>query len=174
MKKWIVMLCLLPSFAFAQETICSKTYRSIKVGSSMQEVLSNCGKPISKKEGLRNVIESEDVVQWIYSSNPDNVAASQRPSLMFTLKDRKIIGVSIAGQSVQSTNLCNSKRTIGIGADDLELQQACGAPNFTNKSTNERLKGFIKYQEWVIDQGAYQPKLIIQFERNKVTSIQSR
>lgn len=174
MKKLSLMLMLLPSFVFAKEFICPKTFRSIKVGSTAQQVIANCGAPVSKKQGLRSVTEAQDVVQWMYTGNPDQRAASLTPSIMFTLQDRKVIAVTVAGQQVQSTNLCNSGRVVGVGADDIELRQACGAPNFINQSTNQTVAGFVKYQEWVIDQGPYKPKLIIQFEKGKVTNIQTR
>ncbi len=165
----ILFSCLCaPSISFA--LLCPTNFKQFDLGSNMDDVIKQCGKPDSQKESKK---ENNNVPQeWSYFI-PQTVATNTANQAQGTLKttvnfdkEGNAINISVNGIGVGASTICG--KSIQLGDQRDAVQTACGKPASISKQLppGETAPADIKITEFIYNTN---PPLHMIFENGKLT-----
>lgn len=123
-----------PSISYA--FFCPNNFNQIDFGYSIDQVIAQCGKP-DKEEVTEAAPDGPQ--EWnFYLAQPRTAATNPMTqqkqgtvkALMTFDSDGKLINISIDGNSVGSTTLCNGAVQLGQTRD--QVKSSCGSPTVVN------------------------------------------
>lgn len=192
--KFLLLIFFFCSNAYAEGYLCPKTYRYIDLGSSLPEVEQACGKPISTSTEQQAKTVTEPTEQWVYYgsekgeqdhpaewrsklvSRPSDfdIYLPRLPKLYITFRRNKVASVTLESQEVGSSTMCGNGYTVKKGDDRDAVVYGCGSPLFVNHGYQTFYEGLVDTTTWIYQFDAYQPRVILQFQNNKLTRINTR
>ena len=157
--------------------ICPKTYQSIQVGDSAELVRVRCGKPksITKQWVVLNDETQLDI--WHYDAK--NYADLRRngrkvkvPEITFTLSEKKILSIQIAGTEIGAVSACGQQFETGQLARALILSK-CGRPSYeTTRTQLLPREGKVQASTWIYVWGNYAEPKRLKFYDGKLMRIE--
>ncbi|MDF1646823.1 MAG: DUF2845 domain-containing protein [Legionellaceae bacterium] len=175
------------SFAEQQPFYCPQNHGYIRIGMTEEQVLNNCGEPVSKEKSKSAAVEQVPVTQLIYSTlNPDPVyrgyeliyntwslpIGSDGNTLEVDIIDNKVSSIRFNGAGTNASSVC-SNRSFAVGDVADKVFSACGNPSMTNKSfINRPIKGKSKPITWTYYTDQYQPTFKLIFIDGRLRAIE--
>lgn len=131
MKKILLLtLGLVYSNAFAM--FCPDNFNQINYGDPIDQVLLQCGKPVSQKSYKST---SNEPQEWnYYVRMVPNMQGSLRMTVAFN--QGKVINISVNGAGVTNTAICGNAITLGQTLKQVEA--ICGKPVFINQGSTQQ------------------------------------
>ncbi len=167
--------------AFAESNLfCAFGSQYIKVGMSIMEVQSACGKPISESKSEEAEAKRIPVTQWFYSFGSNelgqgneslSVGRSTTGKLIVTFQNGKVTSTQFEGASAPSTSVCKNG-SIEQGNSFSDVSYACGDPNYTNETyTDKRTNKQAEVIRWSIKPTEYAAPVQLTFINGVLKSI---
>lgn len=174
MKKIILVVCLSMSlnvFAF----MCPKSYQTVQIGDTEQQVMAKCGAPTSREESKKYL--EEDVTLDVYNYSARKYAnfseggkRETRPAMTFVFKGEELVTLNVGGIAMNNISICNTSFSVNESTKS-GVWAACGKPNFITTQNQAMPKGRATVGTWVYQFNQYQPANVVNFENGKVISI---
>lgn len=178
-----VFFFLLPCSVFGADSIyCPQHSAFIKVGMSMDEVMTACGKPVSQQESDKPVTKKVPVVELIYNNigikEPLGVVGWDLKSgweggaqLKVNVIDGKVKSIQMNGGGENASSVCpdgNFQVDDNVGA----VYFACGTPSIVNNTfVNQIIPSNEKPKIWVYQTNQFSPPFSLTFIDGKLQSI---
>lgn len=176
----------------AQQIYCPQHAGYISIGMSAQQVIANCGEPVSKEKSNTPIMQQVPIQQLIYNNQGapkafygvwalpgGNSTQGLQPfggnsggsRLEVDVMDEKVTAVRINGSSSNAFSICNGT-SIQIGDPASKVSFACGSPSLVNNSfVNKPIVSTQKPEVWVYQMGQYQSPISLTFIDGKLQSI---
>lgn len=186
------LLCSSSATFAADSVYCPQKSGYVRVGMTMQEVLSACGDPAVKQTADTFATQKVRVQQYIfdqhnkskafygvwalpighsnYSEAEFNGTASGGVSLEVTAYQDKVLSISYNGQNVQGFDTCGGD--IRIGTNMGEVYSLCGEPSQENSTFIEvPIQSKSRPEIWTY-QPNYQPSVRMTFVDGRLFTIE--
>lgn len=134
LKKVILLFGTLLSTS-ALAVMCPNNFNTVNVGDSVDSVLQQCGKPVTKNEYKIDVDVPQEWSYYVIVAPPN--PATIQMTVVFV--NKKVANITVNAMSLVSTNVCggtpnmNGFGTINVGDDMDTVKAACGKPTFIKK-----------------------------------------
>lgn len=154
--------------------MCPNTYRYIQPGLTTDEVQAACGEASGKQLVDQQSPVIQPTMSWFYSLNSSS--GGNRVQVIFTMRDRKVVGINLGGQEVTSADICNQGGVaIKVGDNDARVRNFCGNPGLQNIGGQVTGTNRQRLQEWTYNFGPGRPLLVLRFDvNNRLVTIETR
>lgn len=144
---------------------CPTTYKTVKLGDSIDAVRAACGNPTSTTTRQEQVLIPVNTVKWIYTLNLKDKSGNPVliPAFTITLRDQKVIAIERNNLPTLGSSYCVQNGSVNLGDMQDSVLQACGQPNAVN-SQQDSTTSTKEVVEWVYNNGPYKPQIIFNFE----------
>jgi len=114
---------------------CPNNFNQVDLGSSIDQVIQQCGKPDSIKTSKNTDNEPQE---WNYYVHIQPTQQPQTGSLRMTIafENAKVINISVNGAGITNTAVCGKPITLGLTPKQIEA--ICGKPVFINKGASQK------------------------------------
>jgi len=198
LSRLLLLCCWLPIYAFADNAVyCPTGHGFIHVGMNMQDVLTACGTPQSKKIAKKPFEKHVPMTQLIYTSlNQGSVypqlnsafydqwslsSGSTGSTAQFDIINNKVVSIKINGGATNASTVCDGS-SVQIGDPIGRVYSACGSPasmtltsassgNTNHTYINQPMPSKKKPEIWTYQLDAYQPALHLTFVNGRLESI---
>lgn len=181
------LISSLPLSVYAVDGIyCPQKQGYVKVGMSVEQVLSACGQPTVKEKSKKPLMEQVKVMQMIYTNlntgavysglnNVYNMWSLPSGSLGLTLQvdiiDNKVSGININGASNNSMSLCKNE-FIQIGDPVNKVFSYCGSPgNISENFISRPVDSKSKPEVWYYQIDKFQPIIMLTILNGQLITI---
>lgn len=154
---------------------CDTTFKTVKLGDSLEAVKAACGNPASATTRQEQVVTPITTTQWIYTLNLQNkkgATVDYLPALSIVFRDRKVVQVERSNLPSSGGSYCVMNNMVNIGDAQDSVLNICGQPNVVN-SRQDSSTSSKEVVEWVYNFGPYKPQIIFNFEGGVLTQISS-
>lgn len=154
---------------------CPTTYKTVKLGDSIDTVRAACGDPSMTTTRKGQVNTPITTTQWIYTLNLQNKKKNtfdSQPAFSITFRDQKVIQIERNNLPPITGNNCVLNGLVNMGDTQDAVLSMCGQPNIVNsrQDSNTSTKEIV---EWTYNFGPYKPQIIFDFENGVLTQIGS-
>ncbi len=176
LKKFIqisltIFILSAPLQSSAELFMCPNTYKYIETGDSIAKVQQQCGAPTSKVTRDQQVKKKVNVEHLFYHTG--NGYRNLSVTATVTVKDGKVTSINLGSANTQGSDFCEGG-PIAVGDSAIAVQNNCGTPAFTNRSTSMESRGYKKVTQWLYDFGNNQPNLTLQFVNGQLETIKQQ
>jgi hypothetical protein len=177
----VILAMFFYSNGFAADNFyCAETSQYIKLGMSLSDVQSACGKPISEKKRKVAATKKIPISQWFYrlgtstggrGNETFNTGGSGTGTLIVTFEDGKVSGIKFDDISAPTSSMCD-EGSIKQGDSKSAVSFACGEPNYTNDTYRvQPINQPVEVVIWTIKSSQYAAPTQLTFRNGVLESI---
>lgn len=170
------------SFADEDAYYCPQNHGYIKVGMSMDEVISACGQPISKQQLRRPLTQKVPMKQMFFNNQSSQKAfygvwavptgTNDGGQLQIDIVENKVHAVHVNGSGSNAFSICGN-RNIQVGDPATMVYSSCGSPSMVNNTfIYQPIQSNTKPEVWVYQPNEYEAMISLTFVNGKLQSIE--